>query len=1155
MNTAREPLRTFWRRALITIGLGVALALPPLAGQAAPPDPAALARFDANRNGRLDPAEVAALEKAPVAATAAVRSAPSPARPEAPAAPPVVLSPFEVVEDIRGYYSANTLAGTRFNSKLEDLASALSVVTKDQMNDFAMLDLNDVFLYSANTEGTGDYTAFSVDSDGNVADGVSTNPNNANRVRGVGSANLSLGNYRVSGLTPVDPLNIEGVEISRGPNANIFGLGGASGTVNMIPATASLRRNRTETIARGDSYGSYRFSLDANRILVRDRLALRVNGAFQHDGFVRKPSGTDSLRYNGMVRYQPFRKTSLTASLGYYRLHGNRPNMVPPRDGISYWLEVGRPTWNPITRSITTPTGQVLGPYTNIAGLDTMPDYFNANFAGNVRSQLFIDQTGLRLWTNTRLSTTNPYTGGTTYRYIAVSPAAGTRENKFVGQPLFSSVRSMSDPSLYDWTSINLNSVNRQMVRTITANLELEQVFLHSARQSLVAKFGWLREDAKRYNRLIFGGGKNGSTGQSGLLGIDPNTRLLDDTPSPFFGRPFLAADMPLTQWIPQTADTFRTQFAYRLDLTKERGALRWLGLHQLSGYSEAAHTITRRYSFRDGMASNHEWLTGSRVNQSTDRSIETSRGYFRYYVGDATGGNVDYAPADFRSGHYTFFWGRGPTGPYFPEAATLALLPTADSTGGGSNSNSHIHTRGAVLQSFFLGGRLVTTFGARRDQTYIKQGAQGFPILILPDYLRHDVARLEQWAPGDYERNRGETKTAGLVARPFRIPGLIRRARETGGFTGALASVLDGLSLTYNRSNSFTPSGPAQDLLFRRLGNETAEGTDWGGWLSLADGRFMLRYNQYEVKQPDRRNGTAGTIAQRSTRLDIYGQETLQLQDQATAWVTAMNPTWSNAQVAAEVSRQMGLSPEVLAYLENQFPSLAATEDSLARGKEIELNFNPRRHWTISASATETEAITTRVSASIAEWIALRMPVWTTIVDPRTNTRWWTTQYGSNTPQAYFATDVLSPYNLLLQQQGKSNPQIRRYRAKLSTNFRLEGVTEHRILRRFNVGGSVRWEDKGAIGYRGVQQLPAIITDLDPHRPIYDPGRFYFDAVVGYRLKLWGGRVGASFQLNVRNLQEGGRLQPVGAYPDGTPSTFRIVDPRLFILQAKFDL
>ena len=54
------------------------------------------------------------------------------------------LSPFEVMSDTKGYYSSNTMSGTRFNSKLEDLGSSITVVTKQQMEDTAVLDLNEL---------------------------------------------------------------------------------------------------------------------------------------------------------------------------------------------------------------------------------------------------------------------------------------------------------------------------------------------------------------------------------------------------------------------------------------------------------------------------------------------------------------------------------------------------------------------------------------------------------------------------------------------------------------------------------------------------------------------------------------------------------------------------------------------------------------------------------------------------------------------------------------------------------------------------------------------------------------------------------------------------------------------------------------------------
>lgn len=62
-------------------------------------------------------------------------------------------------------------------------------------------------------------------------------------------------------------------------------------------------------------------------------------------------------------------------------------------------------------------------------------------------------------------------------------------------------------------------------------------------------------------------------------------------------------------------------------------------------------------------------------------------------------------------------------------------------------------------------------------------------------------------------------------------------------------------------------------------------------------------------------------------------------------------------------------------------------------------------------------------------------------------------------------------------------------------------------------------------------------------------------DAFIGYRTKLWNNKVGASFQLNIRNLGERGRLQPIAADPHGAITAYRIVSPQQFILTASFDL
>jgi hypothetical protein len=372
---------------------------------------------------------------------------------------------------------------------------------------------------------------------------------------------------------------------------------------------------------------------------------------------------------------------------------------------------------------------------------------------------------------------------------------------------------------------------------------------------------------------------------------------------------------------------------------------------------------------------------------------------------------------------------------------------------------------------------------------------------------------------------------------------------------SGTAASVLNGLSLTYNQSDSFIPQGPQQDLFRNLLPNTRGEGKDYGFWLSLNDGKFVLRVNRFEVKRIKTRNGDAATLAQRTLNLDLSNNAAYQLEDNARAWITAQNPTWTAAQIQAEVARQTGLSIEEQNELTIPEPGISATQDVESKGTELELNFNPSRYWTFQSSLTETRTTNTNVSTTTLDWIEHRMPIWTTVVDQRTNTLWWTTSYGGTRPVDALQNNVLTPLKIILQQQGKANPQVRRYKFKFSTNYQLAGITEHRWLKNVNVGGAFRWEDKGAIGYYGIQQLPAPITDLDSSRPIWDKSHYYVDAFVAYRTKLFRNKIGATFQLNVRNLGENGRLQPVGAYPDGTPYAYRIIDPAVYIFQVKFEL
>jgi hypothetical protein len=201
-------------------------------------------------------------------------------------------------------------------------------------------------------------------------------------------------------------------------------------------------------------------------------------------------------------------------------------------------------------------------------------------------------------------------------------------------------------------------------------------------------------------------------------------------------------------------------------------------------------------------------------------------------------------------------------------------------------------------------------------------------------------------------------------------------------------------------------------------------------------------------------------------------------------------------------------------------------------------------------------ESIDSKLAPAVSEWIAQRLPVWQSIIDPELGRPWFTERYGgSNSASQFLQSNVVSQLAVAKANEGKSRPQIRKHRANVSTSYRLAGLTDHRLLKALTIGGALRWEDKGAIGYYGVESLPAVITTLDATRPVYDKARFYGDVFVAYRTRLFARKVGTTFQLNVRNVQENGRLQAISAYPDGNANGYRIIDPRQFIFTATFEL
>jgi len=1097
--------------------------------QVAPsPDPATLARYDRNKDGKLDAAELAAMQaeqargaQTPVAAAGTTAAA----REEA-----VQLSPFEVKADNRGYYGVNTMSGTRLNTKLEDLASSITVVTKEQMADFAMLDLNDIFNYEASTEGTGNYSEIFMDGNGQTRDNVQNVPQSANRIRGISAANLSIGNfaqtdvantsYTSSGTMPVDPIDIEAVEISRGPNSNIFGLGEGSGTVNLVPTTANLTRAISTAAFRFDDLGGWRTSLDVSRPVFQGRLALRASGVYQHDAFRRKPSGFDTKRFSFMLRAQPFKHTSLRGSVQTYRGTGTRANSTTPRDATSYWRSIGSPTWDPVTNTVT------VNGVATVMGANNPPGLAPSSQQLPVR---FVDQSGLALWMIGRMPAANATNGPNnvagTQRLMETLPdiVRGT-------YPLFNAPPGVSDRALYDWTSINMSSPNYLREATTLYTAQLEQQVFRTERQHFALQLAWQREDSDRWDRNFIGSSAINSGRSNYTLSIDPNTRLLDGRANPFFGRPFVNVYEATMQVYPSSRDSFRAQAAYLLDFTSSSDWRRWLGRHQLVGYGEYRHT--ERYRLRWRAAANitdHPIYSPVGVQKGDGSAYVGLRANDRYYVGDASGYNVDYAPTPYKTGTYTFNWFNPLANQWVADSGNLQPAAMTNGVGGGNAPINIIKTRGGTLQSSLLRDRVVLTFGMRSDENYTRNHAGA---ALAPSGYEYNWDAMYQVGSGDWVLRTGDTFTKGVVVKPW-----------------------SWLNLHYSQSDSFKPINPTQDLRGEPLPNPSSVGKDYGFTLKLLGERLVVRANKYETRQKNSSSTILGNIARNLPAIDYGTAQNFTLQRQARAWTSQAHPTWTSAQVDAEVYRITGLSAEE----DEQYSSLRVDEvgDVLSRGEEYEVNYNPTRNWTVKFNASRNETIDTRLAPGIMPRVNLRMPIWTTIVDPRTNTLWIDTPYSGSIARAYINSNILANYRIATATEGKKRPQIREWRFNASTSYRLAGLFENKHLKRLTVGGALRWESRGAIGYYGIPVNGDIYqaTDYDPDRPIWDKSHYYIDAFAAYNVRLFGDRVRARFQINGRNLQEAGRLQPVAAYPDGRRFSFRIIDPRTFIFSASFDL
>jgi hypothetical protein len=1005
----------------VTLTFGQAISAP-----SGTPDAATLAKYDRNGNGRLDADELAAMQ-------ADNARTPAPVVVSAANEPVVELSPFTVTTDKdTGYFAENTLLGSRLRTNVADLAASITVVTKQQLEDTGAVDINDVFMYEANTEGANTYTPTNLsrgmmrDSIAGWSDDVQGAPQalfNANRVRGLGAADTSQNNYPTISRIMFDSYNSNSVEISRGPNSMLFGTGGASGIVNQSTSEAAIGKAHTSVSVRYGSFDAYRASFNTN-VPIGDKFAVFAAALYDSRGFQRKPSDDIYRRQYIAMTYKPDQKTKVTANYEHFDNYNNRPNYAMPIDFVSEWLEQGKPSFNPTNQMITFSNGRTaMGPYL----IDTRDPRFvstavtpvGATAISTTTSALYIPslefaaRQRLRfdngrivdMWVDSALTgataTTLPnsvfaapaVTARTAAQWIAASARYANTRARVAPLPAASTGATgynnwaevaVTDKAIYDWTKYNLQGSNYGTQNAETYNIEFQRELLPDLNLSL----GWFRQDMTEYTHY-----GQGQANDAVRLFVDPNIYLLNGQPNPYYGSLYMQDWQADDFSRPEINNNLRAMLAYEVDLAKQSNWLNKLGRHRFlvlgSQQRQENNNLRYRLSYDGGdprFLPTPAALAGTGNNRNSWAGNAASIARYFYVSQGAT-----YVQRGIKAVNAP---GQGG-----PDDATLRFYDWVTQSYSSAQMNfDHnlfyagngfgVTQRQTESASFAWTGyvwreRLIPTFGWRKDKLRISTNNR-------TGITNEQLYSSGYGVPGpDTIQGRpvyfqGRTKTLGGTARPFRgWPSIDARA-EAGNFW---ADALRNVSIYYNHSDNFNAPTTVQTDFFRRQNPvPTGTGKDYGVGVALFDNKLVVRLNWYEATNEHAPSAAGSTPSGRLARID-----TQSARDWATAVVRIRhgeNPTvtgWGNngnnttnpltAQMQDEIAALWGLP-----FDWPQGANIQPTESNISKGSELQLTYNPTRSWTMKLTVGRQKASYSNSIKEMADWVAYRMPFWTSL-------------------------------------------------------------------------------------------------------------------------------------------------------------------------------
>ncbi|MDO8544009.1 MAG: TonB-dependent receptor [Opitutaceae bacterium] len=938
-----------------------------------------------------------------------------------PAAPPPVknaeiveLSPFTVETDRDlGYLAENTLAGSRLNTQLRDTAGSVSVFTKEFLDDLAITDISELVEYSVNSEMN--TNANQTGSGLNpVINAQSLTPTML--VRGL-DASVGM-DYFVS-IMPLDTYRTTRFEDTRGPNSILFGIGSPGGILNQSSKVATTRGDSANLRFSTGSWSRGRREIDANKVLQKDRLAISLAAVQQENGGWRAFDFKDKKRIFGSVIFRPIRTVKITAMGETGRDINAVIRATVESDAALAWYD------NREARGVSAVTFAPNNTVPNAAMQALGVTARDGNRTGNNRRAIFIENDG------TTFDNIGAFLSGS-YNNSAVRAPDGT-------PGITSSTLRVRDPSIYpdDINAAGPGMYREQKLRNYTLSVDWQ------ATKNLAFNLAHNYQDTTAEVNLM--------TGSDPTLRGDPNRTLgVNGVANPYAGRLYFDGTWRRDTHVGEVRET-RLSASYSFD-TKSK----WFGRHRLAGmYSESSQFDVRYNSWLALAGRPFNNTPNNANNRITVRNYITEGSWATYQVGD---------------------WRKLP--PTVNFGGRDYELTFAHEVGGANNSGGEQDAKSmlGVVQSYFLGGKIVTTLGYRQDKVdVIELGYYNDPIV------------------GDIvDRDRSKSKTTSATGYT--------------GTAGAVYHVLPWVSLIANRStNQGVPSFVRKIFPDGALGpSSEGHGEDYGLGFDLLDGRVHAKVVYFTSNEQGKITtaGFGGASGRNNRVMDAFGDALVgpgrpftqaqwdPIYDQYTPPATAASSEYDAKGYEARVTTNLTRNWRLVAnysYTDSRRQNSAqeihawyglkkGEGDLLTQGVRQDANGN----YVVDPGAYAPEG-------TVAKWIELAA------LHPEANLATLTTSNGQTVAQEILNT--VDTYNDLTEQQDK-RWGVRPHKISLFTAYDFKAGR----LKGFTFGGGWRWRSANVIGSdsKGNEITGKVITANDlmmGYTRKFDrvPGRFRF--------------------------------------------------------------